>query len=223
MAGDPFADAKPESTSGEVDPFADGDNPEERQSGDYLPFVTLEQLNHHAVILEPVSFDPNADDPNNPGKTREEFRCRLVVLAGEPIDLEKTEKNDAGDYVKTGEIVTVGAGERAWPQEWGWFNVPQNRLIGLLKEVFDTATGQPKGKGFRWGTVRRFPHKRMPKHLQNATPDEIDAYIKDYFAARAAGKQATEIKPAWGLQTPTPEINKLASAWYQARRANAES
>jgi hypothetical protein len=225
-AADPFGGATDAAPDEAYDPFGDS-QPESVKGGgggNTYPYVSYEELNHHLVILQPTSYIPDAPKREEfGGGVQERFTCRLVVLAGEPIEVPERRKNEtSGEWEDTGQVIVLGAGGNPWPIEWESTHVFQGKIIGQLKDKFDVRAGQPVNGGMWVGRIRRFPSKQTPKNL--VTSDQIDAAIVVYYKLAAAGRNpGAKINFAWGLSNFTSEDKALALAWYSEFRKRTVS
>lgn len=215
-------------TAPAFDPFADDVNPETAGGGmsNKHSFPRLNQLPEnggHVVILVPKSYDPQAPSnyQRNGKNTVEEFSCELHVLAGPGTKVEKREKNEqTGKYESTGQFYAIGDGsEYPWPISWTapTIRVNQGILVGQLKNVFDVKTGEQINGGLWVGRLRHVPNPNSPKHLQNATPDQMDAALKAHRQALGQG-DTTVPDPKGGikLMNATPEEKAAARAYWQS-------
>lgn len=206
----PAAQAAPATAGTPVtDPFTpavDKDDPFATNSdfrGDFTPSPTLEVLQGRLVVMIPRSLDPEAKDPNNPGKTREVFTVDLTVLDGGPLEYtfkrkadpekgtpETWEKYDAGNVTPDSPFTVEG------------FWVPQGVLIGKLKKAH--ASGAPF-----LGVVSMGPTKDQRDRGVTA------AQVREAYASWvAAGKPGNSPKFAWSLEDPDATRRAAAVAWW---------
>lgn len=197
--------------------------------GTKLPgFPRMHQLFGRLLIVEPISFDPEAPTYNakvngKTGDTEECFKVRVTVLDGAPITVPEQEKQADGSWKKTGDKVSP-----EYPVVFYGMNITSGRLIKQLKEVFDVKTGEKRGPGKRLGRLRRAGNRTFPKSV-TALPwaqqydrcDEIAAqYAKDAQAALANGeKPEAEPKFSAMISAYTPADVEIAKTYLAAERA----
>jgi hypothetical protein len=221
---DPWAsDSNPEAPKPEpvFDPFADD---VEDVSGSawsnkhgFPSIGTLAQDGGHVVILVPVGYEDMRAAHRDGDPARDAFDCELHVLAGPGTLIEKREKDEkTGKFDGTGEFYRIGPdSEYPWPISWTspTVEVRQTVLVGQLRHVFDTKAMQPKGSGLWIGRLRLVPHGRLPKQLQNATSDQLDAAVK---AFRSGSTPLDPGKPAIKLMNATKEEKELGRRYWQS-------
>lgn len=221
---DPWAtSANPEQPAHEApfDPFAgdveDASGPAWTNAHGFPSISALAQDGGHVVILKPVGYEDMRAARKDGDPARDAFDCELHVLAGPGTQIERREKNEkSGKFEGTGEFYRIGDGsEYPWPIAWTGptVEVRQTVLVGQLRHVFDTKTMQPKGAGLWVGRLRLVPHGRLPKQLQSATSDQLDAAVK---AFRTGASPLDPGKPAIKLMNATDAEKQAARAYWQS-------
>ncbi len=218
MTTDPFAAAQvagtAQASTATADPFTatgDMDDPfatsSDYRGGDFTPSVPLENLQGRLVVMIPRKLDPNAADPNNPGKTREQYTVDLTVLTGgrlaywykQKADAERGTPEEMKEYV----VDDVSA---ATPFSITGYWVPQGAIIGKLKQAH--ANGRPY-----LGVPAMIPVKADRDKGKTAAQvrAEVAAWIE-------RGRQGARPRYTWVLDDPTPEQRAVAVQWWKTNR-----
>lgn len=217
MSTDPFAAAQVGATAtAPADPFTapvDMDDPfatsSDYRTGDFTPSAPLESLKGRLVVMVPRSLDPNAADPNNPGKTREQYTVDLYVLNGGRLsfwykvkaDAERGTPEEMKEYV----VDNVSPTEPFVVLNY-W--VPQGAIIGKLKKAH--ANGRPF-----LGTVAMIPVKA--DRDKGKTAAQVEAEVAAWIERNRVGARP---RYTWVLNDPTPEERAAAIGWWGANRDN---
>ena len=224
MSTDPFAAAQVGATAtapatNGADPFTaagDMDDPfatsSDYRGGDFTPSAPIENLQGRLVVMIPRKLDPNAPDPNNPGKTREQYTVDLTVLTGGRLAYWYKQKADAerGIPEEMKEYVVEDVSP-ANPFTILGYWVPQGAIIGKLKQAH--ANGRPY-----LGVPAMIPVKADRDKGKTAAQvrAEVAAWIE-------RGRQGARPRYTWVLEDPTPEQRAAAVQWWSANKANIPS
>jgi hypothetical protein len=203
---DPFT-----GTADMADPFATSDT---YRGGDFTPSATLESLQGRLVAMFPRELDPNAKDPNNPGKTREQYTVDLYVLDGGRLSYYYTQKGnpeaqdpaDRQDQVKEYVVEDISPTN---PFHIASYWVPQGGVIGKLKKAH--ADGVPF-----LGIPTMVPVKADRGTKTNAqVKAEVDAWV-------ARQRQGARPRYSWSLEAPDAGRRQGAIQWWAAAKDSVD-
>jgi len=221
MTVDPFAAAQVAGSAGTAapaaDPFtgaADSADPFATSSdyrGDFSPSPTMDALAGRLVVIIPRSFDPDAKDPLNPGKTRECYTVDLTVLTGGRMSWYYTEKGNAEkgteDEVKEFVVDDVSAAN-PYTNANHW--IPQGAIIGKIKK------SHRDGRPFL-GIPARGPQKA--DRDKGVTMAQIEKRYSDWVGRN---RQGDAPKFSWVMVDPTPEQRAIAIGWWREHGSKLE-
>lgn len=212
---DPFAaaqvapESRPDAFTGNVDtddPFATSSD---YRGGDFTPSAPLESLKGRTVVMIPRKLDPNAADPNNPGKTRELYTVDLTVLTGGRLAYFYKQKADPEANPPREEAMLEHVVEDVSPDNpftiKGYW-VPQGAVIGKLKKAH--AEGRPF-----LGTVAMVPTKADKD--RGVTAAQVQKSVEDWIGR---GRVGARPRYTWVLEDPDPAGRAAAVAWWKANR-----
>lgn len=182
------------------DPFAVGSD---FRGGDFIPSPGIELLAGRLIVMIPRKLDPEAADPNNPGKTREVYTVDLTVLDGGHLEYTYRQKGDpekgTQDEWKQWVVGTVSPDSPfTIPGYW----VPQAGLIGKLKQA------HRNGRPFL-GVPSMIPTK--DQRDKGITAAQVR---QEYVGWVARNKIGSRPRYSWGLEDPTPEQKAAAMRWW---------
>lgn len=176
--------------------------------GDFTPSPGIESLAGRLVVMIPRKLDPEAADPNNPGKTREVYTVDLTVLDGGRLEYIYKEKGDPEkgtlDTLKTWTVEDVSADQPFTIQGY-W--VPQGGLIGRLKASHKAAApflGVPT---------------MVPTKAQRDKGVTRAQVLAEYAQWVQMGRQTARPKYTWAMDDPTPAQRAAAVAWWSRVRS----
>ncbi|HTK63992.1 MAG TPA: hypothetical protein VL595_16510 [Pseudonocardia sp.] len=222
---DPFASST-DAMDDLDDPFATADEAKSG-GGKFTPWPRIEALRDRLIVLVPREFDKEAPVSEylqkefNLGKTREEWKTDLVILAsggdfsyeyrGKVKDEDKANPDGPDEYAEMTWTVTADQLPYlipGWKASWG-------NIIGALNAI--TKAGKPMAfgrirAGYAIATMRK-----------GKTFEDFRAEEEAYYAALAANPRAKLEKPAtrWHFEvSEDPKDKALGLAWWKAARAD---
>lgn len=200
---DPFTGVRDQ-----ADPFATS---EDYRGGDFTPSPTLESLKGRLVAMFPRSLDPNAKDPNNPGKTREQYTVDLYVLDGGRLSYFYTQKGDAerGTQDEVKEYVVEEITPES-PFHVASYWVPQGGVIGKLKKA------HRDGVPFL-GIPTMVPVKADAE--KGKTKAQVEAEVAAWVARQ---RQGARPRYSWALEAPDAGRRQGAITWWASAKDSVE-
>lgn len=184
------------------------------------PRVPMEDLADRMVVIVPKTLNPNATDPFNKGKTREEWRADVVILDGEPFEFTYNARaTDAqGNFIeKPGggfEMTEKTFSVAEFPAKFRSQSIAQGQLVKALKSVADAG-------GLYFGVMRRVPF--VADARKGKTIETVAQELATWRQQIMAGKTLEKPNYTWNLddrpEVLTQERMNLAAAWWETEKA----